>query len=117
MAVGQAWRIACEQAPTQRQDPQAWIDHGPTFTGDSKASRISAPMASATSRPRGVSMMRPSVVATRSPPNSSFGSKSSSPAQCGVGKRRSEEHTSLQSPDHLVCRLLLEKKKKKIHTK
>src|SRR5207244_8770999 len=29
----------------------------------------------------------------------------------GVG--RSEEHTSeLQSPDHLVCRLLLEKKKK-----
>src|SRR5215216_7290122 len=30
---------------------------------------------------------------------------------------RSEEHTSeLQSPDHLVCRLLLEKKKKKIKT-
>src|SRR5438552_12060807 len=29
---------------------------------------------------------------------------------------RSEEHTSeLQSPDHLVCRLLLEKKKKKPH--
>src|SRR5438552_7949968 len=29
-------------------------------------------------------------------------------------KVRSEEHTSeLQSPDHLVCRLLLEKKKKK----
>src|SRR5207244_12829592 len=31
-----------------------------------------------------------------------------------VTRRRSEEHTSeLQSPDHLVCRLLLEKKKKK----
>src|SRR6476660_10524250 len=31
-------------------------------------------------------------------------------------RRRSEEHTSeLQSPDHLVCRLLLEKKKKKNH--
>src|SRR5258708_15387348 len=29
-------------------------------------------------------------------------------------RRRSEEHTSeLQSPDHLVCRLLLEKKKEK----
>src|SRR5258708_18664249 len=29
---------------------------------------------------------------------------------------RSEEHTSeLQSPDHLVCRLLLEKKKEKTH--
>src|SRR5438552_6297293 len=32
--------------------------------------------------------------------------------------RRSEEHTSeLQSPDHLVCRLLLEKKKKKKNKK
>src|SRR5258708_29149073 len=30
----------------------------------------------------------------------------------GRGCQRSEEHTSeLQSPDHLVCRLLLEKKK------
>src|SRR5258708_13364397 len=34
------------------------------------------------------------------------------PSPCGG---RSEEHTSeLQSPDHLVCRLLLEKKKNKI---
>src|SRR5258708_30555451 len=32
-------------------------------------------------------------------------------------KVRSEEHTSeLQSPDHLVCRLLLEKKKKQYKT-
>src|SRR5690348_17681997 len=32
----------------------------------------------------------------------------------GGGEPRSEEHTSeLQSPVHLVCRLLLEKKKKK----
>src|SRR5438552_6910553 len=31
---------------------------------------------------------------------------------CNAEKWRSEEHTSeLQSPDHLVCRLLLEKKK------
>src|SRR5258708_29087671 len=35
------------------------------------------------------------------------------PAQKKRKKLRSEEHTSeLQSPDHLVCRLLLEKKKK-----
>src|SRR5258708_20877348 len=36
----------------------------------------------------------------------------------GIGQRegRSEEHTSeLQSPDHLVCRLLLEKKKTDTH--
>src|SRR5438552_18401552 len=33
----------------------------------------------------------------------------------GVRYSRSEEHTSeLQSPDHLVCRLLLEKKKKQL---
>src|SRR5207244_5346736 len=37
-------------------------------------------------------------------------------SETGIAMRgmRSEEHTSeLQSPDHLVCRLLLEKKKKK----
>src|SRR5258708_23066813 len=34
-------------------------------------------------------------------------------ARAALSKTRSEEHTSeLQSPDHLVCRLLLEKKKK-----
>src|SRR5438876_6858592 len=33
-------------------------------------------------------------------------------AACGTPGQRSEEHTSeLQSPVHLVCRLLLEKKK------
>src|SRR5258708_8577645 len=37
---------------------------------------------------------------------------SSSRAPSPAPSRRSEEHTSeLQSPDHLVCRLLLEKKK------
>src|SRR5258708_20591962 len=36
------------------------------------------------------------------------------PVWASASARRSEEHTSeLQSPDHLVCRLLLEKKKKK----
>src|SRR5258708_14049038 len=38
------------------------------------------------------------------------------PAAKEGSKSRSEEHTSeLQSPDHLVCRLLLEKKKKHDH--
>src|SRR5258708_23808047 len=41
--------------------------------------------------------------------------RSINPLSLGVGFMRSEEHTSeLQSPDHLVCRLLLEKKKKRI---
>src|SRR5258708_10194634 len=36
----------------------------------------------------------------------------SEPSECNDRTGRSEEHTSeLQSPDHLVCRLLLEKKK------
>src|SRR5258708_17348098 len=39
-------------------------------------------------------------------------------AKLQVSGERSEEHTSeLQSPDHLVCRLLLEKKKKHINKK
>src|SRR5947208_9691299 len=38
-----------------------------------------------------------------------------SPRDFLVARGRSEEHTSeLQSPDHLVCRLLLEKKKNSI---
>src|SRR5438552_7208453 len=40
-------------------------------------------------------------------------SESGRPSAAPILSRRSEEHTSeLQSPDHLVCRLLLEKKKK-----
>src|SRR4051794_41756176 len=40
-------------------------------------------------------------------------STAASPRGCSTRSRRSEEHTSeLQSPVHLVCRLLLEKKKK-----
>src|SRR3712207_7558858 len=36
-------------------------------------------------------------------------------AREGIGRTRSEEHTSeLQSRQYLVCRLLLEKKKKKV---
>src|SRR5205807_4225383 len=39
------------------------------------------------------------------------------PAAARTGRVRSEEHTSeLQSPCNLVCRLLLEKKKKNRHT-
>src|SRR5947208_8703599 len=54
---------------------------------------------------------------TRFTPNVSVFSRSivfSAPLGVRSMKKRSEEHTSeLQSPDHLVCRLLLEKKKKK----
>src|SRR5690348_17372144 len=40
------------------------------------------------------------------------GAASAGPGVGGPRRRRSEEHTSeLQSPVHLVCRLLLEKKK------
>src|SRR5258708_28066477 len=49
------------------------------------------------------------VLKKRAPSRARKGASSGS-TKCS----RSEEHTSeLQSPDHLVCRLLLEKKKKK----
>src|SRR5258708_12553390 len=55
------------------------------------------------------------AVAYFKPQNDASGCSSSKPASHASWLRvsnRSEEHTSeLQSPDHLVCRLLLEKKK------
>src|SRR5574337_451375 len=45
--------------------------------------------------------------------SSDFRLRSQGPCRLGTGESRSEEHTSeLQSPLNLVCRLLLEKKKK-----
>src|SRR5207244_6169849 len=45
-------------------------------------------------------------------PDPAFRAKDARHPQRPRGHLRSEEHTSeLQSPDHLVCRLLLEKKK------
>src|SRR5258708_14869020 len=67
------------------------------------------------------STLFPYTTLFRSPMQPNHGSlkttpSSPSPPRRGRGWRRlerSEEHTSeLQSPDHLVCRLLLEKKKK-----
>src|SRR5258708_27586644 len=46
-------------------------------------------------------------------PRISHAARTSSRTRFSASIPRSEEHTSeLQSPDHLVCRLLLEKKKK-----
>src|SRR5690348_18129469 len=57
-------------------------------------------------RSRPISCWPRSTTPTRSGPRPRFSTRSVAPA-------RSEEHTSeLQSPVHLVCRLLLEKKKK-----
>src|SRR5947208_8017467 len=63
---------------------------------------------------------RPKVWAWRSPARSAAQTKRPPacarrlpPTSSRTGPLRSEEHTSeLQSPDHLVCRLLLEKKNK-----
>src|SRR5258708_14175618 len=50
---------------------------------------------------------RPSLSSSSSPPTTTVRGEEE------LERERSEEHTSeLQSPDHLVCRLLLEKKKK-----
>src|SRR2546426_8815295 len=66
------------------------------------------------------STLFPYTTLFRSPANYSFiylGTAACADRKCyrlGLTPRRSEEHTSeLQSPCNLVCRLLLEKKKKK----
>src|SRR5258708_28448110 len=52
----------------------------------------------------------------RSAPGATMRQNSSTKWFWPVNNQRSEEHTSeLQSPDHLVCRLLLEKKNAKPH--
>src|SRR5258708_13750854 len=54
------------------------------------------------------------IYAQRSPVSQRSRGGSAQRRRRGRTAIRSEEHTSeLQSPDHLVCRLLLEKKKKK----
>src|SRR5258708_13415860 len=64
------------------------------------------------------STLFPYTTLFRSWPTVTPGRRCASPSSCSRRRpakpARSEEHTSeLQSPDHLVCRLLLEKKKKK----
>src|SRR5258708_15828493 len=63
------------------------------------------------------STLFPYTTLFRSPRCGSPKARRSSPAICWWRwTARSEEHTSeLQSPDHLVCRLLLEKKKNNPH--
>src|SRR5258708_26470638 len=57
---------------------------------------------------------RPWPVAVPRRPRSQTGQLPSVASRPPTAPHRSEEHTSeLQSPDHLVCRLLLEKKKNK----
>src|SRR5258708_10585957 len=61
--------------------------------------------------PRRVKRLRVRGLPRAAPPAAA--SPSHRPADASAQITRSEEHTSeLQSPDHLVCRLLLEKKKK-----
>src|SRR2546422_2902542 len=80
--------------------------HGPTCTTASRSTPGSTCRASPACR-------------SPAPPHSSCHAKSSC-TTCGatLGPSRSEEHTSeLQSRLHLVCRLLLEKKKKNLQEK
>src|SRR4051794_41279886 len=56
--------------------------------------------------------VHPAVVRSSPPPTGLMDARGGDIAEDGVHESRSEEHTSeLQSPVHLVCRLLLEKKK------
>src|SRR2546426_7890116 len=61
---------------------------------------------------------QPVVLFSRRLPTGTFSNLSLKSSRMSLARRRSEEQTSeLQSPCNLVCRLLLEKKKKKtVHT-
>src|SRR2546422_5153550 len=62
-----------------------------------------------------VALLRPILYDVLHDMDTSLEQKSPEPRMDRQGKGRSEEHTSeLQSRLHLVCRLLLEKKKQKI---
>src|SRR5258708_27454442 len=83
-----------------------------------RSNRRACPTAT-TSKPSWITLMR-TRSAFKNGRNGRRGAPSSDPALIFKFVHiRSEEHTSeLQSPDHLVCRLLLEKKKKqKYHNK
>src|SRR5258708_31560249 len=78
-----------------------------TFSGGNAWSSIFNPLRKASSVPRDRSRSPAGSVARRSQKNGIPPTH-----RCIAQPARSEEHTSeLQSPDHLVCRLLLEKKK------
>src|SRR5207244_10678708 len=99
--------------PRPDTSPLSLHDALPIFTSNS--SLLVPPMNGEPSgMVRGKNMLKPPAVIPRSPLLSRTAAVPLSavimPVICAVA--RSEEHTSeLQSPDHLVCRLLLEKKK------
>src|SRR2546422_8064955 len=121
---------ACKETPTWRGADAAWprsgekvaLPHRPTerlyvFCPAQPtviAGREGAPTDARSSRSPSSEGLRPR---RPRPPDRGRGCASETPADCARpgARRRSEEHTSeLQSRLHLVCRLLLEKKKKKI---
>src|SRR5215216_3738671 len=100
--------MSAANAPAMRgtSQPGSWVgpeNPNPGIEGTTrwKASAVSPPWAAGSAR--------------GSMTSSSSTTEPGQPWMASSGRAsRSEEHTSeLQSPDHLVCRLLLEKKKKK----
>src|SRR6266567_4718581 len=88
-----------------------------TRPANASASRPAAPLVGGSCRVREASTKTSSSACKGS--TAGAGSFSNPNSGCGPGRftptRRSEEHTSeLQSQSNLVCRLLLEKKNKKI---
>src|SRR5207244_10411971 len=90
--------------PTRRSSDLGCSESPTTSWSGERRARPTTPPHWPASSGRG-SRSRSSAMAGRSTGPQRTSSRTGSP-------RRSEEHTSeLQSPDHLVCRLLLEKKK------
>src|SRR5690625_6150534 len=103
------WGGCCGLRATR---PRSWTEDCPPGTGRWRGPRSSPPKVTS---PPGPGPPPPSPASTRSPTATPWSSMRAPPsATAGTSNRwiRSEEHTSeLQSRGHLVCRLLLEKKK------
>src|SRR5258708_25050774 len=112
MPAAFSWLNSTDSQPVARTSPSKALSAGwPTLTESSNG------------RP-GVTALNSSIFnsparrsrSSASRPESKRAAIMCPPPMCAAalfGVGRSEEHTSeLQSPDHLVCRLLLEKKKK-----
>src|SRR5436305_5000447 len=106
--------ILCPEK-ARKSHPNSWTSIGRCPALCAASTKVSAPTACAFSQSPATGLMVPSEFEICVKANS-FTSGVSSEGSCSRSSR-SEEHTSeLQSRPHLVCRLLLEKKKKKQNT-
>src|SRR5207244_4667361 len=103
--------VVCASAVIQRPPCSTLFPYTTLFRSDRAREGDAGEVGAREVRAREVGARTNEVALDEAPVRRQLRRSPRDPARCDAG--RSEEHTSeLQSPDHLVCRLLLEKKKK-----